>query len=119
MKRTIILASLLLFAGPSYAADLSLNDLPGVLQKLRGCAETKSFLNGTTTRCAVEEKDLWASIKSDGSLTLFKSRSYGDTTYANGRNVNELLRDFAAKINENRDGEKQMLDALAPYLESQ
>ena len=117
MKLLIIAAAL--FTSSASAADLSLNDLPGILQKLRGCTETKSFLSGTTNHCLVEEKDLWASVRSDGSLTLFKTRSYGDTTYANGKNVNELLRDFAAKINENREGEKQMLDALAPYLESQ
>lgn len=119
MKKAILSAILFCSASSAGASELTLNDLPEVLLKLRGCTETRSFLSGPTRVCRVAKEDLWASVGSDGDLTLFKRRSYGDTTYAHGRTVNDLLRDFAAKINSDRDQGKEMLDALGPYLETQ
>ena len=117
--RTIILTALLL-ATPAVAADEpTLNDLPAILYKLRGCTESHSLLGGTTITCRIRSEDLWASVQSDGHLTLFRNRSYGDTTYARGDSVGALLRDFAQRINDDSTANKAMLDALAPYLPTQ
>lgn len=118
--RPLACIALLAFSAPAKAADLALNDLPGILLKLRGCTEVRSFLSSSQQICRVAEKDLWVSVSSSGSLTIFKTRNYGgDTTYATGTTIKDLLRDFATKINAERDGQKEMLDALAPYLEGQ
>jgi hypothetical protein len=113
----IALLGAALLSNPALAADPTINDLPGILLKLRGCSESKSLFSGSA--CKTAKEDLWASVDSDGSLTLFRKRSYGNTTYASGRNVTELLRDFATKINDERDAGKEMLDVLAPYLSTQ
>lgn len=114
-----IAVAAILVSTSSFGADLTLNDLPAILQKLRGCTETKSFLSGTSQSCKIPSGDLWVSVNGDGKLTLFKQRSYGNTTYANGNSVNELLQDFAAKLNNNRNVEKEMLDNLGPFLATQ
>ena len=102
----------------SLQAQLTLNDLPAILKNLRGCFEVRGLIS-TTLECRVATEDMWIAIKGDGKLTMFKHRSYGDMIYANGDTVPELLRDFAAKLNEARDEEKITLDALAPYLPGQ
>ena len=108
---------------PAVAAEPTLNDLPSILMKLRGCTTTTlhSLLGGrnVVTTCRIAKRDLWASVDLSGHLTLFRQRSWGDNTYADGDTVTELLRDFASKINEERETQKIMLDAMAPYLPSQ
>lgn len=121
MKLIMIAALMLVASGARAQTELTLNDLPGILYKLRGCTEEASgfIVRSTTTSCRVPSSDLWASVDSAGSLTLFRKRSYGDTTYANGKNVPELLRDFARRINDDNATNKIMLEALAPFLPSQ
>lgn len=119
MKKLIMIIVLALTASTALADDLTLNELPSILLKLRGCTESRSFLSGSTTVCKIPKSDLWAAVGGDGELTLFRQRSYGNTTYAHGNSVGELLRDFAAKINEDRTLGQSMLDALAPFLPSQ
>lgn len=118
MNKYIAIAAVLV-STPSFGADLTLNDLPNILQKLRGCTETRSFLSGLSQSCKIPAGDLWIAVNGDGKLTLFKKRPYGDTTYANGNSVNELLQDFAAKLNDSRNLEKEMLDNLGPFLATQ
>lgn len=117
MKKVIVLVGCLL-ATPVSASDLTLNDLPMVLKQLRGCTEVHGVF-GKSLTCDISAKDLWVSVGSDGELTLFKSRSYGDITYAHGNNVNELLRDFADNLNRDQRSNKKMLDAMALYLPTQ
>jgi hypothetical protein len=120
MKKSILmLAGVLFFAAAAHADEPTLNELPGILMKLRGCEQIHGIFTSTTTVCRIEEKDLWVSVSSSGHLHLFKSRNYGDTIYADGDSVGALLRDFAQRINADRDNGKVMLDMLAPYLPSQ
>lgn len=102
------------------AEDLTLNDLPGVLYKLRDCHDEPGFLglfkNGTTCRLTVGE--LWVSVHSDGELTLFKT-DHAHTKYGSGHTVSEMLRDFARALNEEQVDNKAILERLAPYLPGQ
>lgn len=115
MKFILLLITILLAPTISRADEPTLSDLPSILQKMRGCSETRIFL-GTETRCFIKKEDLWASVDSEGRLTLFRRRSYGDTTYATGSTVTALLHDFASKINEERETSKIVLDAIARHI---
>lgn len=124
--KNIFAAGLIAFAigSPAFAQDqpaqLTLNDLPRILYKLRDCQETKTlviFPNGST--CRLTNSDLWASVDSTGGMTLFRQKSYGDTTYAKGRTVADLLRDLARQLNEERAQDKAILDAVASFLPTQ
>lgn len=116
--RLLVSLFLLCSLSPAFADDLTLNDLPAVLQKLRGCAESRGVFTNSTI-CRVPSDHLWVSVASDGSLTLFQQRSYGDTTYARGASVPALLRDFASKLNAEQAGNKAMLQAIGQYLPTQ
>lgn len=116
----LFLAALLLAAVPAQAQELTLNDMPKILYELRGCKEIKgNWVSSNSIICNIPDKNLWASINSKGELTLFNRKDYGDTTYAYGRNVKELLQDFAVKINSEQNKNKQFLESLAPYLATQ
>lgn len=117
--KTLVFFAALVLSGAAYADELTLNDLPGILYKLRGCNESKGIFSGSSIVCRVPAEDLWAAVSSDGSLTLFRKRSYGDTMYARGRTVTELLRDFAGRINDDQTTNKAMLETLAPFLPTQ
>lgn len=114
----ITAAALMLFVVPAIAAEPTLNDLPMILKQLRGCTETHGVFS-SSIECRVDEKDLWIAIDSSGRLSLFRQRSYGDVTYAYGRTVAELLRNFAARLNEDQQANAATLRALAPYLPTQ
>lgn len=119
-RRLAVATCVAVFLGTGIAlgAEPTLNDLPMILQKLRGCSEVRGVFGNTST-CSVDGKDLWVAIEGDGKLTLFRQRSYGDMIYAHGDNVTELLRNFAASLNKDRDRDKMMLDALSPLLPTQ
>jgi hypothetical protein len=118
-KVTATLLVTVLLVRTAHAAELTLNDLPGILLKLRQCTNEHSMFSSDTTECKIASEDLWAAVDSDSRLTLFAHQPYrGDTIYATGNNVPALLRDFAAKINAERVINDGMLKALAPYLPS-
>lgn len=108
------LAALLLMTSVAFAAEPTLNDIPSILQKLRGCKA-----GYVSTSCKLKADRLWISIRADGSLTIFYRQYSSDSVYAEGDTVTELLRNFATKINDDRDNGKIMLDAIAPLLPTQ
>ena len=112
--KTITMAPL-----PTVTKERALDDLPAILRELRGCRAEKSSLFGSSADvCRVRAGDLWVSVNGDGELTIFYG-AHGEAIIGRGRAVDELLRDLAAHLNECRDADKSMLDALAPYLPSQ
>lgn len=113
MRKTIF-AITLLCSTNVMAEELTLNSIPEILFNLRGCKT--SILS---TSCKIPESDIWIAVRGDGTLTLFKQQKYGDTIYANGKTVKELIADFARVLNESRARESEMLEALGPYLQTQ
>lgn len=83
MKK-IALIGMLLFTGAASARDLTLNDIPAILQKMRGCTETKGVIYGSSMACRLSKSDLSINVESDGELLLMQRRSYGDTLFAHG-----------------------------------
>lgn len=102
------------------AQELTLNNLPKILYDIRGCKEHKNLIGTNSIICQIPDKNLWATINSKGELTLFQRKDYGgDTTYAYGKNIKELLQDYATKINNNQALNKTILENLVPYLATQ
>lgn len=114
MKKVLLLIACLI-AAPAFASEITLNDLPGILQKLRGCSTNTVGYES----CKIDKANLWVSVAGDGSLTLFRQKSYGDTTYARGKNVPDLLHDFAVTLNREQTTNKEMLESISTYLPTQ
>ena len=118
MKK-LMLALLMVTAIPAHSEEqLTLNDIPRVLQALRGCTETKGMFS-TTLECKLPKDKLWISVDTEGKLTLFYRKYSSETIYAEGRNLRNLLLDFGYKINQDRENGKTMLDGMAPFLPTQ
>lgn len=118
MKKLVLVVAAIVLSNGAQAADLTLNDVPTILQKLRGCTESKGVF-GNSMSCRVEKSDLSVNVESDGRLLLMQRRSYGDTLFARGATVTDLLQNYAQKLNESRANEKATLDALAQFLPTQ
>ena len=115
MVRTIVFATVIMLASIANAAEPTLNDLPAVLQQLRGCEPNRFSFSGPTCRLSAEE--VWVAIHTDRMTIFYGSTS--DMITGSGNTVPDMLRSFGTKLNGRRAGDKQMLDALAPFLPSQ
>jgi hypothetical protein len=118
MKKLFLITALMLSTSV-YAKELTLNDLPDVLKQLRGC-KTTSGIFGKSEACTISRDNLWVAIHGDGSMIIFKKREYSsDDIIARGDSVNELLQNFAAVLNNEQAANKDMLNALGPFLPTQ
>lgn len=105
-----LIAGLLLcgLALPASAAELTLNDLPAVLNKLRDCG---------VIRC--EAKAL-AILKDDGTLAInYENKARSIDLYGRGGSVSEALADLAGKLNAMGADSKATVGRIAPLLPTQ
>jgi len=100
------------------AEELTLNDLPRVLEQINTiCRESDGYF-GKSQVC--ERRNVWVAVEPGGKLTLFSRRSAGgESVYASGGTVSELLRDYAAKLGRQRADDAVVLERLAPFLPTQ
>lgn len=115
--KSLILIGLLMTA-PAQAAELTLNDLPDVLDTLRQCRPRKDLLSSISSGCKLSSGDVWASVKSSGEVTIYYERGT-IKAYGYGPNVNAAIRHLAEKLNSSRGDSKDALDSIAPLLPTQ
>ncbi len=105
---TRIILALLLLTNGAYAAELTLNDLPAVLSKLRDCGMVS---------CG-EAKAL-AIVKDDGTISINYDNRRGIDVYGRGATISLALADLASKLNAMGADSKATVQRLGPMLPTQ
>ncbi len=116
MKKLALIA-LLLATPMAHAAELTLNDLPSVLNTLRECKDVKGYLGGVTQTCTVRRGDVVALLRDDGLTIAYENR--GLKLYGRGKTVGQAVGDLARQMNEAGADSKRAVEALAPMLPTQ
>lgn len=115
MKKFLVF--LLFMSTPALAAEkLTLNDIPAVIDTLRGCTRTPSFLVGVTITC--QNRKPWVAITPDGLLVFYKNDRGLDIT-GNGVTLDQALQDLAAKANANHADAEDLIKSIGELLATQ
>lgn len=106
-KLAAVFAVLVSISGAS-AAELTLNDLPALLNTLKDCG-----------RPPCEFATLFASIRPDGTITIHYKTERGVSVYGQGATVGAAVRSLAVKLNEAGNDSKEAVRRIAPLLPTQ
>lgn len=108
MRKILTALAVLTSIASASAAELTLNDLPAVLNTLRDCG-----------RPPCEFASLFASVRPDGTITIHYKTENGVSVYGQGTTVNAAVRSLAVKLNAAGNESKEAVRRITPLLETQ
>lgn len=108
------------FSTPAPAAELTLNDLPTILNVLRECQSVEGWLRPSKQQCRLDDGEVWAAVGVNlGIIIFYKPNRDGIAINGSGATLNEALQNLANKLNATQSGAKRAVDLLGPFLPSQ
>lgn len=101
---------------PLVAPNLSLGDIPSVLERLAGCSEVKSMFGGKSIVC--ERPKPWIAVHETGRITIFFKAENLEIN-GSGMTLDDALSDLARRATKSSSQSKSLIEAIAPMLPTQ